>query len=168
VISRLCRNFPGMTKRGGFTLFEIMIAIFVVLLLVGLAVPSLSGVLADKRLHRSLDRFNVLVREAHERSLAEHRAYLIVWSDRAILLRPAVLLKTEEHTVIDSIPAGRNEKWQVEFPAALTKKPLPEWIFWESGVCEPLRIRFAGSNGSWAVEYSPLSALSEIVSYAPR
>jgi prepilin-type N-terminal cleavage/methylation domain-containing protein len=157
-----------MTKRDGFTLFEIVIAVFVLLLLLGLAVPSLSGVLADKRLHRSLDRFNVLVGEAHERSLADHRAYLIVWSDGEILLRPAVVLKTEEHPVIDSIAVSRSEKWKVEFPAALTKKTLPEWIFWESGVCEPLRVRFASSNGSWTAEYSPLSAFSEIVSYAPR
>jgi type II secretory pathway pseudopilin PulG len=157
-----------MTRRGGFTLFEIVIAVFVVLLLLGMAVPSLSGVLADKRLHRSLNRFNVLVREAHERSLAEHRAFLIVWNDSEILLRPAVFLKTEEHTSIDSIPIGRSEKWHVEFPAALTKKPLPEWIFWESGVCEPLRIGFAGANGSWMAEYSPLTALSELVSYAPQ
>ena len=65
-------------------------------------------------------------------------------------------------------PVGEADKWQVEFPAALTKKPLPEWIFWESGVCEPLRVTFAGHDGSWATEYSPLSALSEIIAYAPR
>jgi len=157
-----------MKDRSGFTLFEIVIAVFILVLLLGLAVPSLSGVLADKRLHRSLDRFNSLVRQAHERSLAEHRAYLIVWGDREVSLRPAVFLKTEEHVPIDSVPRSRSEKWGVEFPAALTKKPLPEWIFWESGVCEPLRITFAGYDGSWTAEYSPLSALSEIIAYAPR
>src|SRR6266403_260152 len=157
-----------MKDRAGFTLFEIVIAVFILILLLGMAVPSLSGVLADKRLRRSLDHFNSLVRQAHERSLAEHRAYLIVWGDHDVSLRPAVFLKTEEHVPIDSLLVSKADKWQVEFPAALTKKPLPEWIFWESGVCEPLRIRFAGSNGSWTAEYSPLSALSEIIAYAPR
>ena len=157
-----------MKPRDGFTLFELIIAVFILVLLLGLAVPSLSGVLADKRLHRSLDRFNTLVREAHERSLAEHRAYLIVWGDQAVSLRPAIFLKTEERVPIDSVPVSKADKWQVEFPAALTKKPLPEWIFWESGVCEPLRVTFAGRDGLWAAEYSPLSALSEIVAYAPR
>jgi prepilin-type N-terminal cleavage/methylation domain-containing protein len=157
-----------MKSRGGFTLFELIIAVFILVLLLGLAVPSLSGVLADKRLHRSLDRFNTLVREAHERSLAEHRAYVIVWGDQAVSLRPAIFLKAEKHVPIDSVPVSNADKWQVEFPAALTKKPLPEWIFWESGVCEPLRVTFAGRDGLWAAEYSPLSALSEIVAYAPR
>jgi len=157
-----------MKHRDGFTLFELVIAVFILVLLLGMAVPSLSGVLADKRLHRSLDHFNSLVRQAHERSLVEHRAYLIVWGDHDVSLRPAVFLKTEEHVPIDSVPVSKADKWQVEFPAALTKKTLPEWIFWESGVCEPLRVTFAGRDGSWATEYSPLSALSEIIAYAPR
>ena len=157
-----------MKHRDGFTLFELVIAVFILVLLLGLAVPSLSGVLADKRLHRSLDRFNSLVRQAHERSLAQHRAYLIVWGDHDVSLRPALFLKTEEHVPIDSLLVSKADKWQVEFPAALTKKPLPEWIFWESGVCEPLRVTFAGRDGSWATEHSPLSALSEVVAYAPR
>src|SRR5213595_4109538 len=131
-----------MKHRDGFTLFELVIAVFILVLLLGLAVPSLSGVLADKRLHRSLDRFNSLVHQAHERSLAEHRAYLIVWNDAFITLHPAAFLKTEPHDPIDTMPIARHEKWRFEFPAALSKKAPAEWIFWESGVCEPARIRF--------------------------
>jgi prepilin-type N-terminal cleavage/methylation domain-containing protein len=155
-------------KRAGFTILEIMIVVFILLLLCSLAVPSLNGVLADKRLHRSLDRFNELVRHAHERSLAEHRAYLIVWNDTFITLQPAAFLKTEPHEPIDTMPIARQEKWRLEFPAALSKKMPAEWIFWESGVCEPARIRFASYDGSWTTEYSPLSGLGEIISYASR
>src|SRR5881394_4669494 len=109
-----------MQRQRGFTLVEIVIAVFILLLLLTLAVPSLNGVLADKRLHRSLDRFNDLVRQAHERSLAEHRAYLIVWNDDQISLQPAAFLKTEEHKPIESMPISRREKWRVELPAALS------------------------------------------------
>jgi prepilin-type N-terminal cleavage/methylation domain-containing protein len=157
-----------MRRQHGFTLVETIIAIFILLLLLSLAVPSLNGVLADKRLHRSLDRFNELVRQAHERSLAEHRAYLIVWNDAQISLQPAAFLKTEERQPIDTMPITRHEKWRLELPAALSKKAPAEWIFWESGVCEPARIRFASDDGSWTTEYSPLSGLGEIITYAPR
>lgn len=157
-----------MGRRNGFTLLEIVIVVFVLLLLLTLAVPSLTGVLADKRLHRSLDRFNELVRQAHEHSLAEHRAYLIVWSDREVRLQPAAFLKTEEHKPIDSMGVARHEKWRLELPAALAKKTPAEWIFWESGVCEPARINFASDDGSWTTNYSPLSGLAEIVAYATR
>ncbi len=139
---------------------------FTALSYVGRAEPEWR--LADKRLHRSLDRFNELVRQAHERSLAEHRAYLIVWSDASITLQPAAFLKTEPHDPIDTMPIARHDKWRLEFPAALSKKVPAEWIFWESGVCEPARIRFASNDGSWTTEYSPLSGLGEIISYAAR
>lgn len=157
-----------MRNRRGFTLVEIVIAIFILLLLILLAVPSLNGVLADKRLHRSLNRFNELVREAHERSLAEHRAYLIVWNDTFISLQPAAFMKTEEHQPIDAIPINRHEQWGLELPAALVKKVPPEWIFWESGVCEPARVRFASNDGTWTADYSPLSGQGELTTYASR
>ena len=157
-----------MRHHRGFTLVEIVISIFILLLLVLLAVPSLNGVLADKRLHRSFDRFNDLVRQAHERSLAEHRAYLIVWNDTFISLQPAAFLKTEEHQPIDTIPITRRDRWSLELPAALMKKVPAEWIFWESGACEPARIKFSSSDGSWSAEYSALSGLGELIAYAPR
>jgi prepilin-type N-terminal cleavage/methylation domain-containing protein len=155
-------------RRAGFTLLEMVIVLFILLLLFTLAIPSLNGVLADKRLHRSLDRFNQLVREAHERSLAEHRAYLIVWNDALITLQPAAFLKNEAQLPIDAMPIARHEKWLLELPASLSKKVPAEWIFWESGVCEPARIRFTSDYGSWTTEYSPLSGLGEIISYAVR
>jgi type II secretory pathway pseudopilin PulG len=156
------------TDAAGFTLVDIVLGVFILVLLLGLAVPSLNGVLADRRLHHSLDRFNELVRQAHERSLAERRPYLIVLDDHGASVQPAAFLKNEQHQPIDNVPAGRGEKWQVELPAALTKTAPAEWIFWESGVCEPARISFAGRDGKWTAEYSPLSALAEIISYVPR
>src|SRR5438045_8413023 len=99
-----------MHRQRGFTLVEIVIAVFILLLLLTLAVPSLNGVLADKRLHRSLDRFNELVRQAHERSLAEHRAYLIVWNVVEVSLQLAAFFKTEPHAPIDTIAIAIHEK----------------------------------------------------------
>src|SRR5438132_11697005 len=103
-----------MQRQRGFTLVEVINAVLILLLLLTLAVPSLNGVLADKRLHRSLDRFNELVQQAHERSLAEHRAYLIVWNDVEVSLQPAAFLKTEPHDPIDTMPIARHEKLQLQ------------------------------------------------------
>ena len=50
--------------RLAFTLLEIVIAISIMMVVLLLAVPSLNGVLADKRLRRSFDGFNGLVRQA--------------------------------------------------------------------------------------------------------
>ena len=69
-----------------------------------LAVPSMEGVIADRRLRRSLDGFNKIVREAQERSIAERRPYLITLHDGKVGLRAEGLAKGE-----DPEPGGENE-----------------------------------------------------------
>src|SRR5437660_1309856 len=62
VICRRGRNFCAMLfrprRRDGFTLVELAIAVVILVVLMMLAVPSMNGVLADRRLRRSLDAFN--------------------------------------------------------------------------------------------------------------
>ncbi len=77
-----------MKRRQGFTLIEIAISVFILALLLLLALPSVSGVMADRRLKQSLDAMNKIVRKAQERSVQERRSYVIEWQKRAIVLRP--------------------------------------------------------------------------------
>ena len=152
----------------GFTLIEIVIAVFIMMLLLMLAVPSLEGVLADKRLRRSLDRFNDLVRQAQERSVADHRAYLIVWRDKGVSLRPEAFAKDEEEKTTADVQLGRGETLKISLPAALIKKPPAEWIFWPSGICEPAVVEFTGRDGTWKATYSALTARPELTNYVAR
>jgi type II secretory pathway pseudopilin PulG len=151
-----------------FTLIEIALSIFILLLLLLLAVPSLSGVISNRRLRQSLDGFNQLVRQAQERSVTERRAYLIVWGKSSVLLRPEVVTKDEEDkpTAVLRLPKG---SWiKVSLPAALMGKPPAEWIFWPSGTCEPAIVQFKGPAGTWTADYSPLTAQPELTQYAAR
>ena len=152
----------------GFTLIEIVLAVFILMLILMLAIPSLSGVLADKRLRRSLDRFNGLVREAQERSVSEHRAYLIVWRDKGVSLRPEAFTKDEEAKTTADIQLGVGEALKLSLPAALRKDPPGEWIFWPSGICEPAVVEYAGHDGTWTEAYSALTARAELRNYAAR
>jgi prepilin-type N-terminal cleavage/methylation domain-containing protein len=152
----------------GFTLIEIVLSVFILLLLLLLAVPSLTGVLADRRLRRTLDDFNGLVSQAHERSISERRPYLLVIAGKSIVLRPEVLTKDDDEAPVAQLPLDDRESVKLNLPAALTKKPPPEWIFWPSGVCEPAEVQFKGRAGAWTVNYSPLNARPEVLNYAPR
>jgi hypothetical protein len=133
-----------------------------------MAVPSLQGVLADKRLRASLDGFNKMVREAQERSVAEHRAYLIVWTDKNVFLQPEAFAKDEEQKAIDSFELERGTVLTLSLPAALSSKPAGEWIFWPTGTCEPAIVHFEGRAGTWTANYSPLTAHGELTNYATR
>ena len=157
-----------MQRFRAFTLIEIALSIFILLLLLMLAVPSLSGVIANRRLKQSLDSFNQLVRQAQERSVTERRAYLIVWGKSSVLLRPEVFTKDEEEkpTAMLRLPKG---SWiKVSLPAALIGKPPAEWIFWPSGTCEPATVQFRGPAGAWTANYSPLTAQPDLTQYAAR
>ncbi len=149
-------------------MIEIVIAISILVVVLLLAVPSLTGVLANNRLRRSLDRFNGLVHEAQERSVTEHRAYLIVWGDKDIELRPEVVGKKEEANPTDGFQLARGETLTLTLPAALTKHPPAQWIFWPSGICEPAIVEFKGRDGVWKADYSALTARSDLLNYATR
>ena len=77
-----------MQRARGFTLIEIALGIFILLLLLMLAIPSFTGVIANRRLKQSLDDFNNLVHRAQELSVAERRPYLIAWDKNDVIVRP--------------------------------------------------------------------------------
>jgi len=151
-----------------FTLIEIIIAVAILTVLLLVAVPSLSGVLADRRLRASLDEFNNLVRQAQERSVAEHRAYLIVWGDKDVIVEPEAFAKDEEKKAVAAFALARGTVLTLTLPAALTSKPAGEWIFWPTGTCEPATVRFAGRAGTWTANYSPLTGHGELANYAAK
>jgi Tfp pilus assembly protein FimT len=151
-----------------FTLVEIVLAVFILMLLLVLAVPSLTGVLADRQLKRSLDGFNNLVRRAQERSVAERRSYLIVWNKNKVVARPEVFAEDEEVKATAEFVLGRGDVLKLSLPAALTNKHPAEWVFWPSGTCEPAIVQFSSRSGSWSANYAPLTALAQVTNYAPR
>ena len=157
-----------MQRFRAFTLIEIALSIFILMLLLMLAVPSLTGVVASNRLKQSLDGFNNLVRQAHERSVIERRPYLIVWGKNSVLLRPEVLAEDEEDKPTAVLRLNKGTLLRISLPAALAAKPPAEWIFWPSGNCEPATVRFKGPAGFWTANYSPLTAQAEVTEYAAK
>ncbi|HEU5245609.1 MAG TPA: prepilin-type N-terminal cleavage/methylation domain-containing protein [Candidatus Udaeobacter sp.] len=157
-----------MQQARGFTLIEIALAIFILMLLLMLALPSFSGVIANRRLKQSLDGFNNLVRQAQERSVVERRPYLIVWSKNNVVVRPEVFAEDEEAKPKAEFRPSLGSTLKLSLPLALAEKYPAEWIFWPSGTCEPATVRFQGPAGSWTANYSPLTGRPEITRYAVR
>ena len=157
-----------MQRARGFTLIEIALAIFILLLILVLAVPSFSGVIANRRLKQSLDDFNNLVRQAQTRSVAERRPYLIVWGKNNVVVRPEAFAEDEEAKAKGEFRLTRGSILKLSLPVALAEKYPAEWVFWPSGTCEPATVRFQGPAGSWTANYSPLTGRPEITSYAVR
>jgi prepilin-type N-terminal cleavage/methylation domain-containing protein len=168
-----CDFSPGIVnfavrRRQGFTLIEIAISVFILLLLLLLALPSVSGVMANRRLQRSLDAMNDMVRQAEERSVKERRPYVLEWQKSSIVLHPAQPQEGDEKAPVTTLALGKGSAYVLRLPAALEKGRFAEWTFWPSGTCEPANIQFKGPNGSWEVEYEPLSARPKVIRYVAR
>jgi prepilin-type N-terminal cleavage/methylation domain-containing protein len=157
-----------MRRKNGFTLIELAIAIVILVVILMLAVPSVNGVLADRRLRKSLDDFNGIVRQAQERSIAERRSYLIILREGKVGLRPEGLMRGEDPAPVATWNLVRGESLKFSFPAAMTEETPAEWIFWPSGNCEPARVTYRGRNGGWSASYSALTARAEIVDYVAK
>ena len=151
----------------GFTLIEIVIAVAILVVVLLMAVPSLSGVLADRKLRASLDQFHALVRQAQERSVNEHRPYLIVWGRSDVSVQPERFAKDEEKAAVATMAVDHGTVLTLSLPAAISKT-AGEWIFWPTGTCEPAKVHYEGRAGTWTESYSPLTGHGELANYAAK
>lgn len=155
-----------MSRRAGFTLIEICLALLIGMCLIALAVPSISGMFREQRLRRSFESFDRFVRSAQLKSITERRSYVMVWNKENIELVPVEAAETEPAEP-EQFAFEEDQVFTIERPAALMKKPVAEWIFWKSGTCEPAVISFSGPAGKWAVDYNPLTARGIFLSSEP-
>ena len=147
-----------MSRRAGFTLLEICLALFISLLLITLAVPSIASLLAEQKLKRTFDAFDTFVRTAREKSMTERRTYAMSWGEDGITLLPVERRDTDDPAAEpERFLFAEGESLTLTRPSALMKKPPAEWVFWRSGLCEEALITFTGAAGSWSVRYDPLT-----------
>ena len=151
-----------VSLRAGFTLLEICLALMIGGVLLSLAIPSISGLLAEQRLRRSFTHFDELVGAAHQYSLTNQRTCLLRRNGQALEVVPVGPASDPVVTWI----LEKDERIDLQFPAALqsSKTPAPEaWLFWKSGQCEPARVSYQGPAGHWEVAYHALTSRSELL-----
>jgi prepilin-type N-terminal cleavage/methylation domain-containing protein len=132
------------SRAAGFTLLEIIVAMSLILLIIGIAVPSISGVRAEDKLRRA--------------------AAVIETTARQNLLQA---LNTQQ-TVRMELSAGAFGAGD-EFNGMLLVRRYGEsafrkpkrgeaWEFSPSGICEPIEVRISGPAGQIEIGFDPLTA----------
>jgi prepilin-type N-terminal cleavage/methylation domain-containing protein len=161
---------PSATRRG-FTLIEMCVAIGIALMLMAVALPSITGQMGRERLQQAFDRLEALAAQAQQLSINEGRAYVMVWADEGTALRlyPAAWNAKERHAgAVAALIPSPNEHYSLDRDASLSHAPDASWIFWPSGNCEPVIVRFEGPNGTWTADFSPLSARGTMSRFVVR
>ena len=147
-----------MHRRAGFTLLELCVAIVIVMMVLGVAVPNVRSAMAEARMKKSFEEFDDFVRKAQMRSVAERMTVVLVWGKEGIDLGPERATQEGEEPRIEHFPFGEGRTYVLARPASLAKDPPPEWPFWRSGTCEPVVVSFEGREGRWTVRYDALTA----------
>jgi hypothetical protein len=150
-------------SRAAFTLLEIMMAITIAIIILAVAVPFLGDLFGQKSLEDSFTEFDAFTRKAHDRAIAESRAFVLIWHKEGITLEPETPSADDLDAEIESFAFG-DAKIQIERPVALVDKPVAEWPFWKSGSCEPVRIYYESDAGTWTAEYESLTARGRLLS----
>ena len=128
----------------------------IVLLLFGLAIPSVNGLFKEQRLRKTFEQFDDFVRRTQMRAVKERRGMVMIWDGEGITVQPDEPKEEDSAGEGDYFPFA-DGTLALERPAALEKKPAVEWLFWRSGTCEPAIIHFVGNAGNWTVQYDPLT-----------
>lgn len=164
-------HFPG-----GFTIIELMVAVMVGLMMLGLAVPSVRGVLEEQRLREKMASFEDVVRRAAGQAVGAKREVRLIWFEDGIravtdwaaprageeagLTQGAgQVARTDEDTVGGEAvfyAVGKGEWLSLVRVAAREERPLSEWSFWPSGIREPVEVYYEGPLGKWGLRFSAL------------
>ncbi len=145
-----------------------MLAIVIGLLLMGVAVPSVIGLMREQRLKETYEQFDDFVRQAQTEAVTKGRTMVMVWDEASIELVPLDPEAREEGAEprIFSFPDGAT--MSLARPAALVKKPVPEWPFWKTGACEPAVVSLEGPGGVWTAEYNGLTGRGRLAELQPK
>ena len=142
-----------------------------------IAVPSVSGMIREQNLRKTFQKFDDFVRAAQTKAVTNRRTYVMVWDKPGIDLVPldptapdsAPVLPAEgaepapETGEADYFAFSEDSAWTLQRPAALVKKPIWEWPFWRSGLCEPVIVHYESEAGSWSAEYSGLTGRGRVI-----
>lgn len=154
---------PLPRRRAAFTLFEVLLAIAIGLIMVAIFVPSIKGVFEEQALTKTFEEFDNFVRDAQRKSIAERRTYVLVFEEDAIVLEPEEPTEDESAESMMRLPYAEGAEITLARPAALEKEAPMEWYFWRSGTCEPAVVSYQSELGHWLVKYDALTARSTLL-----
>jgi prepilin-type N-terminal cleavage/methylation domain-containing protein len=155
----------------GFSLLEMVIALFIVSLLFGLAIMATRNFFGDEELRSAAREVALLAKNARQDALRENRPYEILVQKDRLVLRPA-----EQESSLPPEPGPKNEqtaerepveyilpdrvKMKVKVWGSQDWKKTEEtvWHFSASGLCAPNSFHLERGTSWMQMTFNPLTA----------
>ena len=153
---KLARHSALRVLHSGFTLLEVIIAISVAMIVIGISALSITGMKDEHRLHQMASLLETTAREALMRAVADCRVVRVGISPDGITAPTASASDSgEEHTLEGIIEIKRHGE------AAFRKPKKQEvWEFSPTGICEPLELRVTNTTGRIEIAFDPLTGIA--------
>jgi type II secretory pathway pseudopilin PulG len=171
VILPVGKRFPPgrlfLRPNAGFTLFEICLALFIVLLVLAAAIPATSGLLAEQNLRGEVRELVLFAKTARRQAIQEQRPYQITFSPAGFILEPLAPPVTEKaapeaaapfEPLVSTLPSGTVLTLQRWGDKDWIKPKEERWIFQGTGLTEPLSFRFQRGESWIEIDLNPLTA----------
>ncbi len=166
-----------ISGRCGFTLLEICIALFMVTMMMGIAVPSINSWLKEERIRAPARELSLLARKARLAAIQHQQPYQIIIRPDQIWIEPVNPPASPDATaptesgaspaadpVADDLPDRYNvpsattifvQSWN---DTKMTKITEWHWTFQASGLCAPLAVKFMQDAAELELDFDPLTA----------
>ena len=144
----------------GFTLLEMGLVLFIILVLAGITIPFASGLINEERLRGSTRDLQLLALTARQLAVTENRPYQIQLADGGFALQPYPAGEAEP---LKTFPLAADVEYTIQRWGGkeLRKPDSDAWIFQPTGLCEPLRFHFKRDGGWIEFTFNPLTAAAQ-------
>jgi prepilin-type N-terminal cleavage/methylation domain-containing protein len=153
--------FPERQSRNhGFTLLEMGLVLFIILVLAGITIPFASGLITEERLRGSTRDLQLLARTARRLAVSENRPYQIELAAGGFALEPYPAVEKE---ALKTFQLAADVEYTIQRwgDKELRKPEAEPWIFQPTGLCEPLHFHFRRGAGWIEFTFNPLTAAAQ-------
>ena len=165
--------------RRAFTLIEVALAMFIVVLVIGIGLPFATGMGHQAELRNPASELKTLALTARRRAVTQQKTVEILLENRRYLLRDAVISDStsrasiapeRDKKEIDSYTLPKSvtylvKRWdETKFAATADAR----WRFLPTGLCEPITVHFSRGEDFLEFSFNPLTAQTEDESFAFR
>jgi type II secretory pathway pseudopilin PulG len=154
----------------GFTLIEVLVSFFLLMLIIGVGALSLSAQSDKKKLVEPASEFKALARKGLQLAISNRRPFAIALREDGFALGEANIRVDNEFPGSDDDEGSSStiKNYQLDDDMRLEVRRWGDkhfrppdgdsWVFEASGICEPLSVRLYHPAGVIEMEFNPLTA----------